>query len=67
MHRMATRNDFTNLPLPQQEGYAAMIRLAKEHKISLRCEVVDNRDFIVIAAPGNASAAYWMDRFDLDT
>lgn len=66
MNRMATRSDFSNLPPAQQEGFAALIRLAREHKISVRCEVVDNRDFVFVAAPGHASAAYWLDRFDLE-
>lgn len=66
MNRMAMRSDYSNLPDAQQEGYAAMIRLARTHKISIRCEVVDSRDFIILAGPGFASASYWLDRFDLE-
>lgn len=66
MHAIATRADFNRLSPEQQEKFATLVFFCKRTLLPCRCEMIDNRDFVVTIGPGLPHAQHWIDRLDLD-
>lgn len=65
MHPIASSFDFTNLIPSMQDKIARLLRFCRDNGLSCRCEM-NGRDFTVIIAPGLSSAAWWIERLDID-
>lgn len=63
MNPAATETDFSKLPESLRRSILAVLQTCANERLSVRCEVIGNRDITVVIGRGYSSPKFWIDEF----